>query len=43
MKEQILLEALNTMGNFESVHDEFSEDQLGVIYEAMQIYGNTLI
>lgn len=34
-KEKILLDALNTFGNFTSVEQEFNYDQLEVIYEAM--------
>ncbi len=34
-KENILLEALNTFGNFTSVEQEFNANQLEVIYEAM--------
>jgi hypothetical protein len=34
-KEKILLEALNTFGNFTSVEQEFNSNQLEVIYEAM--------
>ena len=34
-KEKILLDALNTFGNFTSVEQEFSNNQLEVIYEAM--------
>lgn len=34
-KEKILLDALNTFGNFTSVEQEFNDNQLEVIYEAM--------
>ncbi len=34
-KEKILLDALNTFGNFTSVEQEFNANQLEVIYEAM--------
>lgn len=34
-KEQILLDALNEVGNFTRVSQEFNENQLGVIYAAM--------
>lgn len=34
-KEKILLDALNTFGNFTSVEEEFNSNQLEVIYEAM--------
>lgn len=34
-KEKILLDALNTFGNFTSVEQEFNYNQLEVIYEAM--------
>jgi hypothetical protein len=34
-KEKILLDALNTFGNFTSVGQEFNANQLEVIYEAM--------
>lgn len=34
-KEKILLDALNTFGNFTSVEEEFNINQLEVIYEAM--------
>jgi GTP-sensing pleiotropic transcriptional regulator CodY len=34
-KEKILLEALNTFGNFTSVEQEFNANQLEAIYEAM--------
>lgn len=34
-KEKILLDALNTFGNFTSVEQEFNNNQLEVIYEAM--------
>ncbi len=33
--EKILLDALNTFGNFTSVEQEFNYNQLEVIYEAM--------
>ena len=33
--EKILLDALNTFGNFTSVEQEFNSNQLEVIYEAM--------
>ena len=36
-KEQMLLDALNRFGNFTSVTQEFSEEQLGVIYELMDM------
>ena len=36
-KEQMLLDALNRFGNFTSVTQEFSEEQLGVIYELMNM------
>ena len=34
-KEKILLEALNTFGNFTSVEQEFNANQLEAIYEAI--------
>lgn len=34
-KEQILLDELNKVGNFTTVTQEFSSDQLGVIYGCM--------
>ena len=34
-KEQILLEALNEVGDFKTVSQEFNSDQLGAIYAAM--------
>lgn len=34
-KEKILLDALNTFGNFTSVEQEFNDNQLEVIYEAI--------
>ena len=39
-KENILLEALNTYGNFTTVSQEFSDNQLQVIYEAMELVKN---
>lgn len=36
-KEKILLEALNTFGNFTTVSQEFNDNQLEVIYEAMKL------
>jgi hypothetical protein len=36
-KEEMLLDALNRFGNFTSVTQEFSEEQLGVIYELMDM------
>ncbi len=35
--EEILLEALNTFGNFTTVTQEFNEDQLDVIFKAMEL------
>ncbi len=35
-KKEILLESLNRFGNFTNVEDEFSQDQLDAIYEAMK-------
>lgn len=34
-KEKILLDALNTFGNLTNVEQEFNNNQLEVIYEAM--------
>lgn len=42
-KEEILLEALNTYGKFTSVEQEFNENQLEVIYEAMEIVKNNVV
>jgi len=36
-KEEMLLEALNRYGNFTTVTQEFNENQLGVIYELMDM------
>ncbi|MFH2029675.1 MAG: hypothetical protein ABIJ40_03495 [Bacteroidota bacterium] len=36
-KEQMLLDALNKFGNFTTVTQEFSEEQLEVIYELMDM------
>ena len=39
-KEEILLEALNIFGNFTTVKQEFNDNQLEVIYEAMELVKN---
>ena len=41
-KEKILLDALNTFGNFTNVEQEFNQNQLEVIYEAMNYVANVV-
>jgi hypothetical protein len=41
--EEILLEALNTFGNFITVTQEFNENQLEAIYEAMELVKNNAV
>ena len=36
-KEEMLLEALNKFGNFNTVTQEFNEEKLGVIYELIDM------